>query len=251
MIKFFRRIRQDLLSEGKTSKYFKYAIGEIILVMIGILLAVQVNNWNIDRANSILEQKYLNNVKLDLQKDLASLDYQLNFRRKKYLGIEKLITQIKGAPIDDLAELSYNVFNSLMEDRFTPINTTYTELASSGNLNLISNDSIKTLLLELQGLYKHNNFAIEHELYDYREYISKPIFKFTNTDQLFPVYFGEKSIEEQEITKETFKELFNSPEYKNGLTVTNSITKDFIEIYETIQSKSKRIIELINLELKR
>jgi hypothetical protein len=138
-----------------------------------------------------------------------------------------------------------------MEDRFTPINTTYTELASSGNLNLISNDSIKTLLLELQGLYKHNNFGIEHELYDYREYISKPIFKFTNTDRLFPVYLGEKSVEEQEITKETFKELFNSPEYKNGLYVTNSITKDFIDLYETIQSKSKRIIELINLELKR
>lgn len=46
MIKFFRKIRQNLLSEGKTRKYFKYAIGEIILVVIGILIALQINNWN-------------------------------------------------------------------------------------------------------------------------------------------------------------------------------------------------------------
>ena len=46
MIKFFRKIRQNLLSEGKTGKYLKYAIGEIILVVIGILIALSINNWN-------------------------------------------------------------------------------------------------------------------------------------------------------------------------------------------------------------
>ena len=46
MIKFFRKIRQNLLSEGKTGKYLKYAIGEIVLVVIGILIALQINNWN-------------------------------------------------------------------------------------------------------------------------------------------------------------------------------------------------------------
>ncbi len=46
MIKFFRKFRQNLLSEGKTGKYLKYAIGEIILIVIGILIALQINNWN-------------------------------------------------------------------------------------------------------------------------------------------------------------------------------------------------------------
>jgi hypothetical protein len=54
------------------------------------------------------------------------------------------------------------IANSLMEERFTPNNSTYNELASSGNLNLISNDTIKTLLLELEELYKKNDFAIDH-----------------------------------------------------------------------------------------
>ena len=63
MIKFFRHIRKNLLVENKTSKYFKYAIGEIILVVIGILIALQINNWNESRKSNQLEQalylKYL------------------------------------------------------------------------------------------------------------------------------------------------------------------------------------------------
>jgi hypothetical protein len=59
MIKLFRKIRQDLLNEGKTSKYFKYAIGEIILVVIGILIALSINNWNENRKATIEETAIL------------------------------------------------------------------------------------------------------------------------------------------------------------------------------------------------
>jgi len=250
MIKFFRHIRYNLMETGKTGKYLKYAIGEIILVMIGILLALQVNNWNIARTDKIQETKYLNNIKLDLQKDLANLSYQLDFRNKKYKGTQKLIEQLNGLPIDNLTELTYNVTNTLMEERFTPNNTTYNELSSSGNLNLISNDSIKMLLLELQEHYKHNTFGIEHEMFEYREYISKPLFKYTNTDQLTQVFFGNKTVEELNITNDNFKALFQSPEYKNGVVISNIISKDFIPLYETIESKSKKLIALIDKELK-
>ena len=70
MIKFFRKIRQNLLLENKTGKYFKYAIGEIVLVMIGILLALQVNNWKEERKNTSKRTSYLENLKIDLKKDL-------------------------------------------------------------------------------------------------------------------------------------------------------------------------------------
>jgi len=63
MIKFFRNIRQSLIMENKTSKYFKYAIGEIVLVVIGILIALQINNWNELRKERKLEVVVLNDIK--------------------------------------------------------------------------------------------------------------------------------------------------------------------------------------------
>jgi hypothetical protein len=69
MIKFFRKIRQNLLSEGQTGKYLKYAIGEIILVVIGILIALQLNDWNDSQKQLKLENEYycrlLEDSKLD------------------------------------------------------------------------------------------------------------------------------------------------------------------------------------------
>ena len=62
MIKFFRKIRQNLLSQGKTGKYFKYAIGEIILVVIGILIALQINNWNEYQKDRKSEQLRLHKI---------------------------------------------------------------------------------------------------------------------------------------------------------------------------------------------
>ena len=73
MIKFFRKIRHNLIETGKTGKYFKYAIGEIILVMIGILLALQVNNWNINKINSVKEIEYLTGLKNDLEKQITEI----------------------------------------------------------------------------------------------------------------------------------------------------------------------------------
>ena len=96
MIKFFRNVRKNLLNQGKTANYLKYAIGEIALVVIGILIALQVNNWNIDRVDRKSEQKYLKNIKEDLEKDLVNLSYLINFRKERIKGDGKLIEQING-----------------------------------------------------------------------------------------------------------------------------------------------------------
>jgi len=69
LINFFRKIRQNLLSEGKTAKYLKYAAGEIILVVIGILIALSINNWNTDRKNAALTRSYYVQILQDLEKE--------------------------------------------------------------------------------------------------------------------------------------------------------------------------------------
>ena len=71
MIKFFRKIRQKLLSEDKFRKYLLYAIGEIILVVIGILIALQINNWNQNRLNKQLESQYYERLLEDVREHMC------------------------------------------------------------------------------------------------------------------------------------------------------------------------------------
>jgi len=90
MIKFFRKIRQNLLSEGKVGKYLKYAIGEIILVVIGILIALQVNNWNQNRQNNQKEIEIL----LGVEQELNNLIERLEFWAKYNKTGERLTTEV-------------------------------------------------------------------------------------------------------------------------------------------------------------
>ena len=251
MIKFFRKIRQKMLTENKFSKYLIYAIGEIILVVIGIMIALQINNSNNKRIEKDREIKYLINIKLDLLKDIESLEYNIDFRQKKTLGIENLINQINGQPIKDLNETTFNVINTLYQERFQPSNVTYSDLVSSGNMNLISNDSIKIYLFELSLLYQQNLFNIEHETAEYDENISKSIFRLADVERMKPVFLGEKTIEQVNISEEDFKALFESLEYKNGCVVAKWTSEGMIEMYQNINTKSKSLIELITSELKK
>lgn len=73
-----------MLKENKLTRYLIYGVGEMILVVIGILIAVNINNWNIKKIDQIQEIKYLQNIKLDLQKDELSLKYDLNFRKVEH-----------------------------------------------------------------------------------------------------------------------------------------------------------------------
>jgi len=79
MIKFFRHIRQKLLSENKFSKYLLYAIGEIVLVVIGILIALQINNWNNQRIEKNQQINILNRVLSDVQNDIQELSFTINY----------------------------------------------------------------------------------------------------------------------------------------------------------------------------
>ncbi|WP_445385775.1 DUF6090 family protein [Robiginitalea sp. IMCC44478] len=251
MIKFFRKIRQKLINENRFSKYLLYAIGEIILVVIGILIALQINNSNNKRLDAEREFKYLSNIKLDLTKDIESLEYNIDFRQKKARGNERLINQINGQPIQDLNETTYNVVNTLYQERFQPSNVTYNDLVSSGNMNLISNDSIKIYLFELSLLYQQNIFNIEHETAEYDENISKPIFRLADIERMKPVFLGEKTAQQVNISEEDFKALFESLEYKNGCVVSKWTSEGMIELYQSIKGKSENLIALIDREIKK
>ena len=73
MLKFFRQIRQQLIGQGSIKKYMLYAVGEILLVVIGILIALQINNWNEQRKNKQTEQKTLQAILNNLEEDSQTL----------------------------------------------------------------------------------------------------------------------------------------------------------------------------------
>ena len=97
MIKFFRKIRYDLMEKNKTGKYLKYAIGEILLVVIGILLALQINNWNQNRLNNIKEQSILSSIHKEFLMNKVQLDTVLFYHRRAFKSARKLIETF---PID-------------------------------------------------------------------------------------------------------------------------------------------------------
>ena len=153
MIKFFRKIRQDLLSKGKSGKYLKYAIGEIILVVIGILIALQINAWNEDYKNTKKERGYLINLQQDLRADSLRLselknDFELAVKSKK--KFEKII---EGQPTTNDSLIFYvNNQIDLLTD-FVPNSSTFDELKNSNGLNLISNPQLKRQIVTLYNSY--------------------------------------------------------------------------------------------------
>tara|TARA_R110000744_G_C19189651_1_gene543720 strand:+ start:72 stop:815 length:744 start_codon:yes stop_codon:yes gene_type:complete len=146
MIIFFRKIRQNLLSEGKTGKYFKYAIGEIVLVVIGILIAVQINTWNeqhkTNHKQSLVLKELLNSINNDLRGYENNIDPRL---KRKKSGIDSLHNYIYNKKeIKDSLFINF-YFMSKQDVYFGYGNGPFEALKSSG-LDLIRNDSLRTLI---------------------------------------------------------------------------------------------------------
>ena len=94
MINFFRHIRKKLLTQNKVSKYLLYAIGEILLVVVGILIALQVNNWNEDRLSRQFEIRMLTEVKKAFSDDLGICQFLKERNELKLQGIQEMLKMV-------------------------------------------------------------------------------------------------------------------------------------------------------------
>lgn len=251
MLFLLRNIRRKLMQENKVTTYLLYAIGEILLVVVGILIAVSIDDWNERWKNRQLEVQYLSNIKLDLQKDLESLDQLVELREAKIASCRMLLAEFRAEGDAPLMPLAFSIRQLLYESHFAPNNTTFSELSSSGNLNIITSDTIKTLLFELQNLYKRNAGGIDHETYDYREYISKPMLRNVQLDVINEMQSGNHTAEELNLSKDDFRSLLADVSYRNGVFITEGMSIGFIELYEDISSASERIMDIIDRELQK
>ena len=143
MIKFFRKIRQKLLEQNRISKYLLYAFGEIILVVIGILIALQINNWNENQKNKAFEKEILEQIQSNLIKDKKTLEnIAFNFE-KAVISSNKLLEGNWNSSQND--SLKFWLADIIQFDRFQPLTNAY-EVAKSKGLDLVSNKELRFLL---------------------------------------------------------------------------------------------------------
>jgi hypothetical protein len=137
--------------ENKTSKYFKYAIGEIILVVIGILIALQINNWNESRKERQLEDNFYTNIIIDIEKDQQKLDYYKIFHTKRIQYLDTLLTYVRN-PKNTMGIEKFGMYIEPLyyNENATNYSATFESAKSLGAFNTFTN---KELLKNLAQYY--------------------------------------------------------------------------------------------------
>ena len=255
MIKLFRRFRQRLISEnlpsgqaGKFSKYLIYAIGEIVLVVVGILIAIQLNEWRNDNTNNKQKQNVLSALQLEFQSNLSQLDTVLFYNEKTLNAYPKAMDLIKNKNVN----INKEIFNEASIDlvytwSFNPINGALRSGISSGEIHLINNDRLLELLFSWEDVVKDS----DEEIKTLRNY------------QLDAIPLREKYIRVADMYKQYFPESENSnyPSDYSGL-INDALFEDYVSFsyynaleYATelniIKNNNLEILKLIDQEIKK
>ena len=250
MIKFFRKIRQKLLSENKFSKYLLYAIGEIILVVIGILIALQINNWDQNTSLNKQEIKALKNLKEDFKFNLEALKNASKTNDKNIHSCLVILNHTGKRYSEDFKMDS--IINDVMSSPgFYPNNGFLDDLINSGNLDILKNDLLRNKLSSwqptIQTIYNRQEAAEEFD-----EELIRYIFKngsWLNIDQVI----NEEIIAKIKLPESGFvidnNNMLKSLEFENRVenqAVYFSILKDR---YNKCLKLNEDIIQLLESEL--
>jgi len=234
MINFFRKIRQQLLSENKTGKYLKYAIGEILLVMIGILLALQVNNWNESKKQKNFANKILNAIAISIKKNIAYYEFVIDYNEDGNQSAEIILNHLdKNLSYHDSLDIHF----SHAIQYSTPIirNAGYESLKSYG-LSIIENDSI------LEALEVYNDGFIE-------SLVLRQEYYFSNTVLPVLTELFETVAIRSDMKPFDYDELKNSRKYQSILNTSIANRNDQNKWYKLWLQAIKNIEKMIDEEL--
>jgi len=245
-----------MLQDGDTSKYLKYAIGEIALVMIGILLALQVNNWNNNRLNTKKEIWYLDNIANDMFNQKQGLD-DLKKQYSETLSIaETLLYDFKETKSFSMIDSLSLKLNQLMHSYSYPnIENTYRELVSSGQVSLIENDSLILDIIdfyifstETEAIFKVNQSQVFYgEVYTtLNKYAEIDLTEYTENDALV---FSDKEVVNYIVNE--LKKPKNKLELTNAIRNKVVIVSDYLFTVKESLDEVNRMITLIDNEIER
>jgi len=194
MITFFRRIRKNLISENRASRYLLYALGEILLVVIGILIALSVNNWNEERIKASKEKSYLKEIRTSLEKDTVAQNRVFRFNDgKTKLLYEMFVEMGKNKTKTEHMTYLFGTLNSIPPqegnlghyDVFEQNRAAFDNMVAAENISLVRNDSLRFKLSE----YYRGNIVETGT----QERVKQVVRKFT--DLLAPLAINRESLQ--------------------------------------------------------
>jgi hypothetical protein len=250
MISFFRRIRQKLIDSGSVSKYLLYAIGEILLVVIGILIALQVNNWNEERKLLIEEQRVLSSLRTEISQSINQLEQRLDTESRVTETIKVILSG--GAPLDSL--LAHPAVDSLMWGPLwstvteVPVLQTYSDLKSSGNISIIQNYRIREGLSDLQ-LGLNNLDRQQNDLLTVQQLRIDGIA--IDRIDFVTLLAATRHKELPRGSDNDYRSLFNDRPIRNTLGAKLSLMDNALDIRKQIITSCRTLLEAIDAELKK
>lgn len=239
MFKFFRRTRSKALEESKVIKYLKYAIGEIILVVIGILIALQINNWNEDKKTRKLELSILKEMVENLEADIEDMEINKAYHER---GIESANIILSAFENNQAQHDSLNKHYGKVSliPKYLRSETAYTSMKEKGT-RIVKNDSLRLKItsyyeISSQYLMDWNDAEWNVQFQDSRD-ISRKYFK------KFEVF--------RDLVPEDYNALSNDKAYRNYLNNRIGWLNVTVALYRNRITGSKELIETIEDELMR
>jgi hypothetical protein len=234
MLNYFKEVRNKLVKEGNLRKYVAYAIGEIVIVVAGILLALYLNNWNQERTDKKLEIQYYQSMNNQLQEDLniilGEINYNQNYLNQFYYA-KNLILMNDESMIDTLGNIAINMVRF---SDFRRKSNIYQTLINSGEIIKINNYKITERLQSLEETYtyinrleeNHSSIILSQIIPDIRQRIQFDPLKVENPESLFEYQF------------------------QNNFDILIILMLEKSDIYKRAKEEISSIIDLIDQELK-
>ncbi len=233
-MKFFREIRQTLIKNRNLKRYLLYAIGEILLVMIGISLAFQVNNWNDNRIKKIAEIRYYQNIRDQISDDKILIEGQIEFNNR-YMAQFKYANEIVATnDRNKMDSLGLIIRNLTQYSDFDRRGNIYETMVNSGKIELLRNHNIINGIRELEERYIYIN-RMENIHYDamikYVVPATSPILNFSTSKVQKP-------------------ELIFTYEFQNLLILLMQVMTEKDQVYNQALNEIESVTTLIDEELK-
>ena len=248
MIKFFRKIRQNLLTENKFSKYLIYAIGEILLVVIGILIALQINNWNEEKKGKEELNQYLSSLKENIKEDIQVLDSLIERR-------EIIINHSKKEQLNFLNKTFY--FNntryalmSYLDFYFQPNTSAYDALKNSPYLGKINGTNLNNLIID----YYSKTYQIKEAEKSYNEFVenleAKMAYDKDRTLMMAYIFMDPQKLRSTKTTQEeienVFKDIHNTVAFRNIVSQAVAQERTILNPYKRAKIIGLKIISEID-----